>query len=161
MDYEYKPGRQNYRAHGIVLALVLLAIGCLIAAGFVPLYSVLVQSLAIILFVPAIYITGKYLLTRYLYRVQTLEDGSVDLDVYAYRGGTKMQLVGRVGLWEITRVVKLDEKNRRPAKGVERYAYCADMSPNDAMVVSITNEDGDCEILLAYDETLYRILGGM
>ena len=96
MDYEYKPKRQNYKANGVVFALVLLAIACLIVAGFVPTYGVLVQSLAIILFVPAIYMTGKYLITRYLYRVRTLEDGSVDLDVYAYRGGSKMQLVGRV-----------------------------------------------------------------
>lgn len=160
MDYEYKPQRQNYKAHGIVLALVLLAIGCLIVAGFMPAYGVLVQSLAIILFVPAIYVTGKYLVTRYLYRVRTLEDGSVDLDVYAYRGGTKMQLVGRVGLWEITRVEKLNDNNRRPVKGMERYSYSADIAPDDAMIVSITNEDGDCELLLAYDETLYRMLGG-
>ena len=161
MDYEYKPQRQNYYAHGFILALVLLAIGCLIVAGFMPAYGVLVQSLAIILFVPAIYLTGKYLVTRYLYRVQTLDDGSVDLDVYAYRGGTKMQLVGRVGLWEITRVEKLSDQNRRVAKGMERYSYCADIAPKDAMVASITNEDGDCEILLAYDETLYRLLGGV
>ena len=161
MDYEYKPKRQNYKANGVVFALVLLAIACLIVAGFVPTYGVLVQSLAIILFVPAIYMTGKYLITRYLYRVRTLEDGSVDLDVYAYRGGSKMQLVGRVGLNEITHVARRDKENRRPAKGMERYSYCADILPEDVMVVSITNEDGDCEIVLAYDDTLYRLLGGV
>lgn len=161
MDYEYKPKRQNYRAHGAVLALAILAIACLVGAGFMPAYGVLVQSLAIILFVPAIYLTGKYLITRYLYRVRTLEDGSVDLDISAYRGGTKMQLVGRVGLCEITRVARLDAGNRRAAKGMERYTYCADISPDDAMVVSITNEDGDCELLLAYNDTLYRLLGGV
>lgn len=158
MDYECKPKRRNHKAHGVVLALILAAVGCLIGAGFLPAYGVLVQTLAILLFVPAIYLAGKYLIMQYLYRVHTLEDGSVDLDVYLYRGGTKMQLVGRMGLVEITNVALLEKGNRRPAKGQKRYSYCMDMAPDKAIVLSISNEDGECEVLLSYDETLARLL---
>lgn len=158
MDYECKPKRRNHKAHGAVLALVLTAVGCLIAAGFIPTYGVLVQTLAILLFVPAIYIAGKYLIMQYLYRLHTLEDGSVDLDVYLYRSGTKMQLVGRMGMGEITNVSPLTKENRRPANGLKRYSYCMDMSPDKAIVLSISNEDGECEVLLSYDETLEQML---
>lgn len=158
MNYECKPKRRNHKAHGTVLALVLAAVACLIGAGFIPAYGVLVQTLAILLFVPAIYLAGKYLIMQYLYCVRTLEDGSVDLDVYLYRGGTKMQLVGRMGLSEITRVALLEKENRRPAKGLKRYSYCMDMAPDKAIVLSVSNEDGECEVLLSYDETLAQLL---
>ena len=158
MDYECKPKRRNHKAHGVVLALILVAVGCLIGAGFVPVYGVLVQTLAILLFVPAIYLAGKYLIMQYLYRIRVLEDGSVDLDIYAYRGGTKMQLVGRIGLVEITGVALLTKENRRPAKGLKRYSYCVDMAPDKAIVLSVSNEDGECEVLLSYDETLAQLL---
>ncbi len=158
MDYECKPKRRNRKAHGTVLALVLAAVALLVGAGFIPAYGVLVQTLAILLFVPAIYLAGKYLIMQYLYRVHMLEDGSVDLDIYLYRGGTKMQLVGRMGLVEITNVALLAKENRRPAKGMKRYSYCMDMAPDKAIVLSISNEDGECEVLLSYDETLAQLL---
>ena len=158
MNYECIPKRRNHKAHGSVLALILAAVLCLIGAGFMPAYAVLVQTLAILLFVPAIYLAGKFLLMRYLYSVRTLDDGSVDLDVYMYRGGTKMQLVGRMGLTEITNVALLGKENRKPAKGLKRYSYCVDMTPDKAIVLSICNEDGECEVLLSFDETLAELL---
>ena len=158
MNYECIPKRRNYKAHGIVLALALAAVGCLIGSGFMPAYAVLVQTLAILLFVPAIYLAGKFLLMRYLYSVRTLDDGSVDLDIYMYRGGTKMQLVGRMGLAEITNVALLGKENRKPQKGLKRYSYCVDMTPDKAIVLSISNEDGECEVLLSFDETLAELL---
>lgn len=158
MNYEVCPKRENHKAHYLVLLFFMLAAVLLVVAGFMNRFSVLVQSLAILLLLPAIYITGKFLIMRYLYRVNVNEDGSVDFDVFSYRGGTKMQLICRLYLWEITEVRELCEENRRPAKSVPRYAYCADMSPKRALVLSVNNEDGACEVLISYDEKLAELL---
>lgn len=158
MNYECRPPRGNYYAHLFVMLFFLLSGGCFATSGFIRELAVLWQSLGILLLFPAIRLIGKYMAAQYLYRVRTLEDGSVDLDVFLYRGGAKMQLVCRVGLDEITAVTPLTRENRRAPKGLRRYTYCADLAPARALVLSVTNADGECEVLLSHDEALATIL---
>ena len=158
MNYEVCPKRQNHKAHRLVILFFALAAGLLVLAGFMGRFAVLVQSLAILLLLGPIYLTGKFLNMRYLYRVSVKEDGSIDFDVFSYRGGTKMQLICRLYLWEITDVAELGEANKKPPKNIPRYAYCADMSPERALVLSVNNEDGACEVLISYDEKLAELL---
>ena len=69
-----------------------------------------------------------------------------------------MQLVARIGLDEITAVTPLCAANRRAPKGMRRYNYAPDIRPSHATVLSLTNGDGDCELLLCPDETLLNAL---
>ena len=158
MNYEYRPPRGNYYAHLCTMMFFLLSGVCFAASGFLRELAVMWQSLGILLLLPAIRLVGKYMAAQYLYRVHTLEDGSVDLDVFLYRGGAKMQLVCRIGLDEITAALPLTRENRRAEKGIRRYSYCADLSPDRSLLLAVTNADGDCEVLLSYDETLATIL---
>ena len=73
-------------------------------------------------------------------------------------GGDKMQLVARVGLEEITAVTPLTAANARAKRGMHRYNYAPDIRPQDAVVLSITNGDGDCEMLLCPDKRIRDIL---
>ena len=156
--YDYRPPRSNYNAHLVVLWLFLLSAASFISSAFVPKFPALLQSLGLLLLVPAIQLIARYMAVSYLYRLHTLEDGTTDLEVFSYRGGDKMQLVCRVGLYEITGTAALGKENRRAPKGVHRYNYSPDLSPKDALVLSVTNGDGDCEILLCPDEKLQEIL---
>ena len=69
-----------------------------------------------------------------------------------------MQLVCRVGLAEITAAAPLADANRRAPKGLRRYNYHPDMKPGVGIVLSITNGDGDCELLLSPDAYLREVL---
>ena len=155
--YDFRPSRQNRKAHLIVLLLVACAVGLFIGSGLVPGYAVIWQSLSLVLLVPAIQLIARYLAVQYLYRLREYEDGNVDLEIYTYRGGSRMQLVCRIGLEEITAAVPLSAQNRRAPKGMRRYRYCPDLAPAQATVLSVTNADGECELLLAPDQRLTEV----
>lgn len=156
--YDYRPQRQNYMAHLTVLWLFLCSAGCFIASGFVPKLPAILQAVGVLLLVPAIQLIARYMATQYLYRLRSYEDGKRDLEVYSYRGGDKMQLICRVGLEEITAAKPLSTENRRAPKGIKRYNYSPDMCPAKALVLSVTNEDGDCEVMLCPDQHMSEIL---
>lgn len=158
MEYEVRPARTNYCAHLLTVGFLILAGGAFALSAVWSKLAVLFQSVGVLLLFPAIYLVGKYMAVQYLYRIRSWEDGNVDLEVYAYRGGTKMQLVCRIGLEEIKEAEPLSAANKRPVKGLKRYGYCTDLYPARALVLSVSNEDGDCEVLISYDEQLQRIL---
>ncbi len=155
--YEFRPQKGNNTAGRVVLCLFIAAVVCLIASAAVPKYPVFLQALGICFFVPIIQITVRYLLSRYLYRLRTTEDGRTDFEVYLYRGGRQMQLVCRVGLDEITAAQPLTGENRKPGKKIRRYHYHPDMAPAKGLVLSVSNGDGNCEILLSPDEYLTSV----
>ena len=156
--YDYQPHRQNAIAALLALALLALAAVSFVVAALVPAFATIPQAVGLLLLVPMIQIVTRYLVTRYLYRIRPYEDGNVDLEVYAYRGGARMQLICRVGLEEITATAPLTAANRKPPEGIRRYNYARDIRPKEALVLSITNEDGDCQILLCPDARLTEIL---
>lgn len=158
MIYECRPERGNYKAHLLTLLFVLLAAASFVTSHFVPRYPIIPQAVGLALLVPAIQLVARYMAVRYLYRLRALDDGTTDLEVYTYRGGTQMQLVCRVGLWEITAAAPLGKENKKPPKGLRRYRYSPDLAPVKALVLSITNEDGDCEVLFSPDEKMTEII---
>ncbi|MBO5327044.1 MAG: hypothetical protein J6A84_02860 [Clostridia bacterium] len=156
--YDYQPPRQNAIARLLTVALFAISAACFVLSSFLPKLAVIPQAVGLVLLVPAIQLTTRYVVTRYLYRLCPYEDGNVDLEIYAYRGGARMQLVCRIGLEEITAAAPLSAENAKPPKGLRRYNYCPDMRPQSATVLSITNRDGDCEIIFCPDEKLTALL---
>ena len=157
--YDYRPPHRNAIARLLALGLFLLAVATFVTASFVqPPLVIIFQSLGLVLMVPTIQVLARYVVNRYLYRLCTYEDGNADLEVYSYRGGARMQLVCRVGLEEITAATPLTDANRKPPAGVRRYNYAPDIRPADGLVLSITNGDGDCQVLVCPDERLTAAL---
>ena len=156
--YDYQPPRKNAKAKILCLLLFAASAVAFVGSVFVPAYPIILQSIGIFLLVPCIQILGRYVVLRYLYRVRPYEDGSADLEVYTYRGGDRMQLVCRVALSEITATAPLTSENKKPPHGLRRYNYCPDIGPADALVLSVTNGDGDCQILLTPDEMMRAML---
>lgn len=157
--YDHLPTRKSVTAQLWVLGLFLLSAASFVASGFTPSpYHTIPQAVGLLLIIPLIQIMTRFVIMRYLYRIAPYEDGNVDLEIYAYRGGSKMQLVCRIGLEEITAATPLTEANRKPPKGMRRYNYCPDIRPTEALVLSITNTDGDCEVVLSPDEKMTAIL---
>ncbi len=156
--YDCKPARKNATAKVLCVLLFMAAATAFAGSAFVPAYPFILQAVGLFLLVPFIQILARYVVLRYLYRVHPYEDGSADLEVYTYRGGDRMQLVCRVALSEITAAVPLTKENKKPPHGLRRYNYCPDIGPVGALVLSVTNGDGDCEILLTPDETMKDML---
>lgn len=155
--YDYRPNRQNYKAHATVLLLFLCALLLFVGSAFVPGYAVLLQALSLVLLVPAIQLIARYMAVQYLYRLREYEDGNVDLEIYTYRGGNKMQLACRIGMEEITAATPLVDQNRRAPRGMQRFNYCMDLRPQHATVLSVSNADGECELLLTPDQRLSEV----
>ena len=156
--YQFKPARQNARARVIVLSLFAAAALCFLIATRLDRLAIIPQSVGLVLLLPAIQLLSRFVVTQYLYRITPREGRSPDLEVFAYRGGSKMQLVCRVGLDEITALTDLTDENRKPPKALRRHNYCVDLAPRDAVVLSIKNGDGECEILLTPDATMRAML---
>lgn len=157
--YDYLPVRKSIAARLLVLGLLLLSVASFMTSSLIPSpYHTILQAVGLLLIIPLIQIMTRFVILRYLYRIAPYEDGNVDLEIYAYRGGNKMQLVCRIGLEEITAAVPLTEANRKPPRSLRRYNYCPDMRPTEALVLSITNADGDCEVMLSPDEKMTAIL---
>ncbi len=155
--YDYKPQRTNSTAKLAALLCFAITVIAFVGSGLVPKYPSILQCIGLCFLIPVIQITARYLILQYLYRLKETEDGSVDFEIYTYRGGSRMQLVCRVGLSEITAAELLTEANRKAPQGKRRYNYHPDMKPQEGLVLSITNGDGDCELLLAPDAYLTEI----
>ena len=156
--YDYRPQRTNAKAKIAVLLCLAASVIAFVGGGMVPKYPSILQCLGLCLLVPVIQITARYLVLQSLYRVREHEEGDVDLEIYTYRGGSRMQLVCRVGLSEITASASLSAQNKSAPKGVRRYNYHPDLAPETGLVLSVTNGDGACEILISPDEHLTKIL---
>lgn len=156
--YEYRPPHRNVRARLIALFLFLLAVAMFVTGALAPKYPVIFQAVGLFLLVPTIQIVTRYIIVQYLYRYRPTETGDADLEIYSYRGGARMQLVCRVAVSEIKKLAPLTSENRRPPHALRRYGYCVDMRPADAVVLSVENADGACEILISPDEKLRALL---
>ena len=157
MIYDYRPPRGNGKARTAAALLLLAALIAFVGSALVPLYPFLLQCVGLCLLIPVIQIAARYLVVQYLYRLREREDGTVDFEVFSYRGGARMQLVCRVSLAEITAAAPLNSANRAAPKDKRRYSYHPDMRPDNGLVLSVTNFDGDAEILLAPDAYLTDI----
>ena len=158
MNYDYRPIRQNYTAHALTVMLFLLSGVSFGFSTVLPPHSIPWQVLGLSLLLPAIQLIARYMASRYLYRLHTYEDGRTDLEIFLYRGGDKMQMICCVGLDEITAAAPLSRENARAAKGIKRYNYAQDLRPREALVLSLSNADGVCEVLFCPDEYIARVI---
>ena len=158
MIYEYRPPRGNGKARTATALLLLAALIAFAGSALVPIYPLILQCVGLCLLIPVIQITARYLVVQYLYRLRERADGTVDFEVFSYRGGARMQLVCRVSLAEIRATAPLDGTNRAPAGNLRRYTYPPDMRPDAGLVLSVTNYEGDCEILISPDQYLTDVL---
>ena len=156
--YEVKPQRKSMRAATLLLLLLPLVAIAFGAASLFAAYRAILQCVGLLLLIPVIRILARYFLVQYLYRLCVREDGVIDLEVFTFRGGSRMQLVCRVGVDELTAVLPLTEENEKPPHGVRRFNYHPDMAPREGLLLSVKNGDGTCEILLANESELYRLL---
>ena len=154
MMYEYKPLRGNHKARTASALLLLASMIAFAGSALVPEYPFVLQTVGLCLLIPLIQIVARFLVVQYLYRLREREDGSVDFEVFTYRGGARMQLVCRVSLTEIRAAAPLGEGNRKAPEGIRRYTYHPDLRPDTGLVLGIANYDGECELLLAPDQYL-------
>ncbi|MBE6555818.1 MAG: hypothetical protein E7663_06290 [Ruminococcaceae bacterium] len=160
--YEYRPRKTNHRAATAVALLLAASVTAFIGAALFSFYPSILQCVGLCLLIPVIQLTSRYLVLQYLYRVRSYDEGGADLEIFSYRGGSRMQLVCRVALSDITAIHPLGEQNRKPPHRVHRYDYCPDLSPLNAVVLSVANGDGEQEIQLSPDERMLTLLqGGM
>lgn len=155
--YDYRPPRKNRTAHLLVLLLMVLSLAAFLSSAWVRELAFIPQIVGLCLLVPAIQLTARYIAVQYLYRLRETEDG-IDLEVYSYRGGDHMQLVCRVGQNEITDAAPLTEENKKPPHGTVRYNYCPDIHPVNALLLFVSNYDGECEVLLSPDDRIREVL---
>ncbi len=155
--YDYRVPRQNAKAKLLALGLLMLSAAAFVGSAFTP-YPAILQCVGLACLFPMIQLVARYMAVQYLYRLRPYEDGNVDFEVYAYRGGARMQLVCRIGLEEVVAVTPLSPENKKAPKGMKRYGYQMDIAPEGAVVVSITNADGDCELLLVPDAYIEGVL---
>ena len=158
MNYDCRPARQNYGAHLITVTLFACASVSFVLSGVMGTFAILWQVLGLIFILPAIQLIARYMASRYLYRFRSFEDGQAELEIFAYRGGERMQLVCCIGMDEITAIAPLTRENARAKKGCKRYNYAQDLRPREATVLSISNRDGACEVLFCPDAALLRLL---
>ena len=154
--YDYRPPRQSPKAKSLALCLFCASVLCFVLSAQLPALSVLPQCVGLALLLPMIQIVARYIIQQYLYRLRPYEDGNVDFEVYSYRGGSRMQLVCRIGLEEITAVMPLAAAKEK--KAGPRYNYHPDLFPKEGVVVFLSNADGECSLLLSPDGHLTEVL---
>ena len=159
MIYDCHPKKENNKAQWALLSLFLLSGASFAISGVTPLPPVAMQIVGLLFLLPGIQLLSRSLVSHYLYRLREREGGRVDLEVYVFRGGKRMQLVCRIGLSEIVGIAPLDRKKNGVAKGCKRYIYVPDLWPDHGTVLSVSNGDGECEVLIYPDERMLQMLG--
>ncbi|MBO7341573.1 MAG: hypothetical protein J6U87_02715 [Clostridia bacterium] len=157
MNYDCRPVRQNYGAQLLCVALFACA-GVSFVLGGVMEHAILYQVLGLCFVLPAIQLIARYMASRYLYRLHVQEDGTAQLEIFVWRGGARMQMAFCVGMAQITAITPLGKKNARPPKGCRRHNFAQDLRPQRATVLSLSVQEGACEVLLCPDEGLLRLL---
>lgn len=156
MNYDYRPIRQNYKAHALVVLLFLLSGVAFGSSGLWPEQRIQWQLMGLLPLLPAIRLIARYMASRYLYRLHVREDGCTDLEIFVYRGGERMLMVFRVGLGEILDAAPLSPRNARAPKGVKRHNYAQDLYPQRGLVLRVPLGEGSCEVLFCPDTHIIR-----
>lgn len=161
--YEYIPPRQNNKAIVISILLFFIGTAAFVAEAFLPEepWGFRVLEYVFIAIWGATWIslsgiTSRYLVLKYLYRLRANEDHGMELEIFTYRRGNRMQLVYRARLSAIAAITPLGKENATPPAGVKRVRFVRDLSPTGAVVLSC--EDGDGEIVLTPDERMLQLM---
>lgn len=111
--YEYQPKGDRRRTDLIICGLFLLGAMLFLGAYHpeVP-YPAVWQLLAMIAFVPAIFLLARFRLTHYTYRVEETEDGKIDF-VIVETCGQRIRTVCRIGTDCIRSMTIVTKENKK------------------------------------------------
>ncbi len=168
--YEWIPTKNNRKAMNLILCLFLgagLLMATTVAFRGMP-YRWAFQLLALGLLTAAIFLTTRYVMKSFLYRVVSDGQGGHDLTVSELTSGGRRQItVCRVGLSGIYERILLDftdggasatrwhqiKKQRRKI-----FDYSADLKPDKSIVLYLNEGGEDLTLRLDYDEALWNLL---
>ena len=168
--YEWMPPKNNKKAQRAVLLLfggaaVLMAFPLLIPA--LP-FRWIPQLLALGLLTASIFLMTRYIAKLYIYRIVDCGGGAYDLTVTEAKAGGKGQItVCRVGLSNIRRCIlttaDADSDGNRFASQKRKehkkfFDYCADLHPDQSIILVVEECGEELVIRLSYDATLLELL---
>ena len=168
--YEWLPTKNNKKAMNLIL---LFLSGAALLFAFTSLFGEMpfrwaFQLTALCFLTVAIFLTTRYVMKSFLYRIFEGDRGGFDLTVTELTSGGKRRVtVCRVGLSEVNRVILLDaaDGGESAAKwravkkeGKKIFDYAADLDPARSIVVYLRESGEELILRLSYDKTLYDIL---
>ena len=162
--YEFKPQRPHDKARKLIVLFFAGAAALFLLT--VPLEGVpflwVIQLLAILLLVVAVFLVTRYVTKTYEYAVEPTDDGA-DLTVTEISSGGKRRIVvcriSLSGIESVRAIVGKDEELSAIRKARRKiFDYRIDVAPEKS-ILAVANEGGEEYILLfAYDDEFLSIL---
>ena len=162
--YEFRPQRTNNRAQNLII-LLFAGAAALFLLTF-PLKGLpflwVIQLLAILLLVTAIFLVTRYLTKSYEYALMPDGDGA-DLTVTEISSGGRRRItVCRISLLSIENI-RVVEGNGESVKALHRagkkvFDYRPDLSPDVWLLIEATEGGEKFALFLAYGEEFLSIL---
>ena len=161
--YEYTPQSSKLRekitvAVAGILAIALYAVSVLPGTAFAWIF----QLGAVLCLTLAVLVTARFLLRRFVYRVEPSDRGSgtdfVILEVY----GKRVTTVCRIAVENIRQVEPWTKEGRSrlasEKNGKRFYRYVAELSPKDAFLIRAEESGEESFLLISADAKLSAIL---
>ena len=163
--YQFSSGKKNGLEHAFVLCfavggLILYAVS---GAEGVP-FPVLFQIGTILLLAAFVYLLIRYELKQYRYELRDSgirdSEGQVRYElVITERVGKKETVVARVGLWQISRVEKLDKKvSAKKVFGTEKRTFVYDNRLFAPSRCGVCMTGDDPVVVIPADERMMELL---
>ena len=163
--YEYTPTYARKKELLTLATLVLLAGVAFVASKQERLLLPAVWQLLCVLFLTAaVYLTVRYLLRSYTYRIAPREDGTLgELDLTVIEQvGRRRDAVCRISLADIEAADPITRENekrlRAERRGQTTFAYYAELAPEHLCLLTVRDREKRVFVLLQTDEKLCSIL---
>ena len=167
---QWIPKKSNQTAKNMIL-LLFGGSFCLLAVTYavpdVP-FRWAFQTVALLLLTAGVFLVTRYLTKMFVYRVQTTDDGTLDLTVTeSATNGKRPVTVCRIGMEQIQRVILFDLSDggeslwafKEFKKGRKKiYDYRVDLKPTKSILLSVNEGDDELYLLLSYEADLLALL---
>lgn len=162
--FELIPEKTNKRARNLVILFLVAAALLLVIMKFlegIPFLWV-IQLADILLFVAAVALLTRYVMKKFIYRVEPTDNGA-DLTVTeAAANGKRQVTVCRIGLGSIKDVRELSGEECRlrevRKEKLPIYDYRPDLYPERSILIRTDEGGREVYVCLAYDERLLSLL---
>ncbi len=167
--YEWIPPRNNTKATRLTMLLCVgagLLLATAVSFGNIP-FRWVFQLAGLVLLTVAIFLTTRYVMKSFLYRIVSDDRGGYDLTVTELTSGGKRKItVCRVGLDGIYKTVFLNANDPASAerwRAIKKerrkiFDYAVDLKPERFIVVYLRESGEDLTLRLSYDGTLFDLL---
>lgn len=165
--YQYIPPKNPQKTTGIILLLLAAAAVSVFFTTVFPNMPLrwLLQLFAVGMLVAIIYITTRYVTKSYIYKISSRDrENALDLTVTELTGGKHAVTVCRVGMENITEILRLTPENKAEMKkkslegGRKRFIYICDIQPPVTLLL-FAEECGDpLSIMISSDEEFASLL---